>query len=221
MTTPSATPIPIPLEPLDPAPLLSVWRAGVPLVRCHDFRWKPTDFFSGKPGSARFSPFAGSASTTAVPALYAADGDDGALLETVLRDVALTGPRQIARADTLHRILAELTVKRDLKLADFSGVGLGRLRLDRRTFIEQGSPIYAATAEWARAVYGDREVFDGMIWVSRQSDRSLSAVLFGERVKSSDVELRAGSTSRPLAFGPGRDALEDLCLRADIDIIDP
>jgi hypothetical protein len=207
---------------LVPDPLVYTWPAGTSIHRCHDYRWGPADFFANLPGTARFSPFTPAAASAALPVLYGADDPDGALSETVLRNVPLRGRRRrIDRSSCDQRMLAELSVKRPLQIADLRGPGLGRLGLARARFVDSGSYAYPATALWARAIHAHPLDFDGLMWVSRQSDVSAAVMLFGDRVAAKDIELAAGSKPRPLAFGPGRDVLEDLCARAGIAIIDP
>lgn len=202
------------------------WPKATPLVRCHSNRWGPADFYAD--GFARFSPFDAPAarsrrtpSGTAVPVLYAADSEVGALSETVFRDLPIKGRKVIARAQLRRRNLSRLVLTRDLKLADLTSHGLARLRLTRKSIVESPSTAYWRTTQLARAIFESPEDFDGLLWVSRQHDTSRAVVLFGGRVDASDIDTDPSVPTFPLDFGHGRDLVDEIADRVDITIVDP
>jgi hypothetical protein len=114
-------------------------------------------------------------------------------------------------------VLSLLSTRDDLMLADLSGHGLTRLGLRRDQLIECGARRYSKTAEWAAAIHRDQTDIHGLMWVSRQNDRALSAVLFGDRVRS--ASLSVVSAGLPLSDGNGLEHVLDIAEAADITIV--
>lgn len=171
-------------------PLILQWPAGRQLWRCYHGRWGPADFFANDPGTARFSPFTPDGQATPLKVLYAADTQDGALSETVLRDVPVSGrDREIDRASAQQRMLASLDPVQSLQLVDCTSIGLRRLQVSRAHLIESPSQAYLDTVRWAKSLHAHPLAFDGMAWVSRQHDTSIAVVLFADRVQPADIIL--------------------------------
>lgn len=214
---------PAPPASFTPSPLMMEWEAHRPLRRCFPSRWGPLSFFPGGAGGARFSSFVPAGESEPLPVLYTASSDDGALSETVLRDVPVRGLKRIFRSATRDRALVELLCTRRLRLADCTSVGLRRLGVSRSELIESDRRAYPVTALWARAIHADPERFDGIVWVSRQHDTSLAVMLFGDRVRADELDLHLDRDGGllPLLFGPGREVFDDVCDRADITVVDP
>lgn len=194
------------------------------IVRIHKNRYAPTEFYPGV--SARFSPFAPLAPAAwpagdPLPVLYGADNSIGALSETAFRDVPIRGSKSVSRSSLIRLNISTLTVNRELRLADLSGHGLRRLGLRRRDMIDSDRRSYERTTLFAQAVHDAPEGVDGMLWVSRQHDRSLALVLFGDRVLEEEMDTSGVVPTYPLHFGHGRDLVDQVADELDITIIEP
>lgn len=110
----------------------------------------------------------------------------------------------------------ELEAKRDLLLVDLTSEGLHRLKIPKEELISSPSRDYRATALWAQVLYQQIPEVDGLIWMSRQRDRDLSLVLFGDRCRGALVGRRIGG---PLSRNESlREAVLAAALRAGIDV---
>lgn len=202
------------------APLERTWPQGAPLSRCHHNSTGPAEFGAGRP--ARFSPFDSllpASPPGPVPVLYAADGDIGALSETIFRDLPLAGRKTLARSLISARSLSGIAVDRPLRFADFTGHGLARLDLRRRDVIESDRRAYPITALLAQAVHAHPARYDGIAWISRQHDLSIAFVLFADRVPTD--ALAPVGTRYPLAFGAGREMVDRIADDLGITIVEP
>jgi hypothetical protein len=207
--------LPVPSAILDP--LLETWEAGRPLLRCHNVSFGATEFNPGL-GRGRFHPFADRYGYT-VPVLYAADGLDGVLSETVFHGVATDGQSRLIRQDSLRPlVVSTLVARRDLCLAQLHGHGLRRLGLNRRDLIDSEADGYAASARWAQALHRASRSVEGLVWVSRQHDRSLALMLFGDRVERRD--LLVTEVPVPLLAGKGFEQVQTAAEAAGITIVE-
>ena len=150
--------------------------------------------------------------------LYGASDVDGALRETVCHNLPLHGSEHVSLTQLLHRVLVALAPTRDLQLVDLTSDGLRRLELTRPQLIDSDERSYQATAAWAKALHDHPRNVDGLMWVSRQRDTSLALVLFGDRVKKSELTVAPGQVPLPLGSGPGLDAVATAANRAGITI---
>lgn len=165
-------------------------------MRCHNLRFAPTDFNPGF-GRGRFHPFQDAAGNP-VPTMYAADQIEGALSETAFHDIPVRGALKVMVRERLKPLgLSVLAPRRSLVLLQLHGFGLRRLEVSREELIASDAGRYPRTVLWARALHACRREADGLVWVSRQHDRSLCVVLFGDRVTRQD--LRVIRRPRPLA----------------------
>ncbi len=181
-------------------PLVEIWTADEPIVRCHDGRFGATEFNPGF-GAGRFHPFA-SVEGRRVPTIYGASDLHGALSETLFHGVPVRGSlRSIRRSGLRPLLISVIAARRPLKLAQLHGFGLGRLGLRRTDLIETEAVEYPATVRWAAAIHACPERFDGLVWISRQHDTSRAVVLFGDRIDRQDLELI--DSPMPLYLGPG------------------
>jgi hypothetical protein len=188
------------------------------VVRCHSVRFGATEFNPGF-GSGRFHPFLDWAGKGQVPVLYAADGLDGCLSETIFHNVPVTGAdKRVARFSLEEMVVSTLTCERDLNLVQLFGFGLRRLGVSRLELIESGADEYLRTAAWARSFHASDVTIDGLIWVSRQKDDSRAMVLFGDRVARSSLRI----DRHPLALyvSPGFDEVQQAAEQAGILILD-
>jgi hypothetical protein len=146
-----------------------------------------------------------------MPTLYGAESFEGALSETIFHDVPVAGPsRQILISSLTPWLRSTIAPTRPLRLADLRGFGLARLGTTRAALIDSPAREYPATAQWAKALYECPQQPDGILWISRQYDRSAAFILFGRRVPRR--ELRVIEPPRPLAIGAG---LEDVLASAE------
>jgi hypothetical protein len=141
-------------EPPDPGaldPLVKMWPRGADLWRVHKLDRRPAEFNPGV-DVGRFHPFSGFAGKP-VSTLYAANSWEGAVSETVFRDVPLRGgPRTKRRAELEIRAMSLLRLGREVPLVELRGTGLRRLRLQRRELIETEADQYSRSARWAAAL---------------------------------------------------------------------
>lgn len=185
-------------------PLLETWASGTLLWRCHGAGLRADQFNPGV-GLGRFHPISDATTGGQVPTLYGADSVSGALSESVFHNVPVRGSSKRVRRSALSEFrLSSLVARRDLVLASLSGNGLTRLGLRRRALIDSPASHYLRTSQWAEAIHRDTMV-DGLLWVSRQNDRALAVVLFGDRVGPPDFDVVVDSS--PLDRGAGWDSV--------------
>lgn len=198
-------------------PVIETWSSGRPFVRAYDARFGPLTFnASATPG--RFRPIAG-AGVAVVPTAYAAEDDETAIAERLLRGVDpehRDRPRQLLRRDVRGVELCEISATRDLKLVRLHGLGLQRLRLTRGELIESGKNRYRWTATWAQALHDCPEQPDGLIWTARQNDSAKALILFATR--GADTALQVSGARMPLERGHGYERLLGVCLTAGVDL---
>ena len=195
MSSPAVPPPPAPFDPLT-----EEWPAGRPLVRV-DRLDRLSVSFNSTSSSGRFRPIR-DASDAVVSTMYAADGFDGALSETVFHDLPVTAePKHLARSLLVSRGFARLRCTRPLRLVQLRGHGLRRLGATHGQLIETGAQSYAATAAWGQAAYDHPDGFDGLMWISRQFPGGLAVMLFGDRC--ADALEPLDEPPLPLAHGRG------------------
>ena len=200
-------------------PLVTIWPAGEPIHRCFDVAWGSRDFYRGDDQHrGRFSPLVPVAADGALPVLYGASDEIGALSETVLHDVPVRGAKQVSYPYLRHRLLVPLASRRDLALVDLTSHGLSRLGLAHSELVESGSRSYPATTEWARALHAHPAGVDGLVWVSRQSNTSRALVLFGDRVSVDDLVVVPDRVPMTVGAGAGLELVLDIADRAGITI---
>ena len=147
--------------PRDLAPLLTTWQAGRKLFRVHS-RDLPCDAFNPGYGQGQFHPI-NDRYGNPIPTLYAAGGIDGALSETVFRNVTAAGGR-VHRSDLEPLVLSRLLVAQDVKLVDLTGLALRRLGLTRSQLIDAPPRQYAYTRRWAETLHRASPDAHGLIW---------------------------------------------------------
>jgi hypothetical protein len=208
--------VPDPPAPEELDPLIEEWAAGRPLVRCHSSEFGATEFNTSR-SSGRFRPFTVNRRT--MPTLYGAEDFPAALSETVFHDVPIAGPgRAILQSSLTPWLSSTIAPRRTLRLADLRGHGLGRLGVTRLQLIESPASEYPATTAWSLALYQCPRTPDGILWTSRQYDRSAALILFGRRVRRRDLEVV--QPPRPLAFGNGLEDVRAAAEQAAILIIE-
>lgn len=214
---PPAIFVPEPSANIDPLPFL--WPAGEQIVRVYNSNSPAaaSSFYAGtddRPG--RFNPFKPARKRKSVPVIYGADRLEGAISETVFHDVPVRGTRIVDATRFQHHLAVSLSPERDLSLADLTGLGLGRIGVSRGELIDSDPRSYPQTVLWARAIHDHSARFDGLMWVSRQFDRSRAVMLFGDRVTPDELPQDDFSIPTALRIGAGLD--EVLALAADAGI---
>jgi RES domain len=194
--------VPAPL----PTPLEDIWPAGRPIIRCHNVALGATEFNTAK-DSRRFRPVTSKGAI--VPTLYGADLVKGALSESVFHDVPIRGPgRRIQRKALVPWMRSTTIPQRDLRLVRLHSDGLTRLGVTHGELIETSSRQYPRTAAWGQALY-DLGGFDGLVWFSRQFNKSYAVTLWGDRVKRrKDIDVDASSPPLSLFLGEGFDEVQ-------------
>jgi hypothetical protein len=111
------------------------------------------------------------------------------------------------------RVCSTLLFQKDFQLLDLSKVALRGLGIQPRQLIDTTKEHYPVTRAWAEQVYAAHPALQGFLWSSRQDDRALAVVLFGNRVKASD--LLDGNLSRTLIT---KGVAEDFVLQLATDL---
>lgn len=178
-----------------------VWAAGRGFVRCHDSSFGANEFNPRSDVSMRFRPFTSRGRT--VPTIYGSASIAGALSETLLHLVPVTGgDRRLPHGKLLGHVLSTLAARRDLRLIDLRDPGLPPLGLSRSALIESPVAAYPETARWASSFFHCAALPDGLVWNARQSRDDLAVVLFARgRVERS--QLRVVQAPEPLYIGVG------------------
>jgi hypothetical protein len=177
----------------------------------------------GDRNPTRFAPLRrphGALEGARVGTLYAGETFAVAVYETLFRDLPpLPGIRDVPRWRIDESAHCTLTVDRDLRLASLHHKRLGRWGLSRQTLIEcQGKRAYGGTVLWAEAIHDQFGDFDGLVWTSRQDDSADAYLLFGDRLRMTD--LVPGPT-RPLGAHPGLAEIEALANQDEVNITSP
>jgi hypothetical protein len=166
------------------------------MYRVHETIYAPDQFNPSPKGNARFSPIH-DPSGGVIPTLYAATMPRGALMESVFRDVPYrAGFKNLDPKRLEGKLCSTLRFRTDFQLLDLSKVALRGIGIQPRQLIDTTKEHYPVTRAWAEQVYAAHPHLQGLLWSSRQDDRALAVVLFGSRVKASD--LLDGNLSRPL-----------------------
>ena len=182
----------------------ATWPAGREIHRVHHARFGSTDFNASSAGSARFSPIADAASGKTIPTLYGGGSFEGAAMETVFHDVPYTaGFKTYDKAKLSGRRASIIRPLRDLLLVDLSSKALRKLGIPRSGLIECDAADYPKTRIWAVALHAQCPKADGLSWVSHQDDEARALMLFGDRLKRTDlaeVQPPADIVSDPALF---------------------
>ncbi|MEV6829278.1 RES family NAD+ phosphorylase [Amycolatopsis sp. NPDC051102] len=200
---------------------ITTWSPLDSMVRCHNSKYGGNKFNPGSGEGGRFNWF-NDENGCRVPVLYAADCYAGAIAETVLRNVPLTGRRTLLRKYYLGRCVTKLKLDSSvvLRLAEFHDPGLLRLGLRPRQLTEAISCHYGRTVKWAEAVHQQVREAQGLVWMSGRFNTARALVLFGDRVDSANLHVVPGSVEA-VDSGPGLQRLIKLTMEADITIVKP
>jgi hypothetical protein len=185
--------------------------AGTRMHRVYDNRYATLEFNPGPKGAGRFHFFG----EPTVPVLYAAETEEAAVAETLLRNIPVAGGL-LAYGDYKSKVMAAFTSRREIRLASFLGSGLRTLRVEARQLTDTPGESYPQTRKWAEAAHGAG--YEGIAWMSRRNNSDRAYMFFGDRLTSGDFEVVPGS-GRIFALGPGQDWLIDLCSPMHIDVM--
>ena len=163
------------------------WGSGQTMYRVHDAIYAVDQFNPSPKGNARFSPILDS-SGKVIPTLYAATTPRGALMESVFRDVPYrTGFKHVDAKRLEDKMCSTVVFQTNFLFLDLSKVALRGLGIPPRQLIDTTKAHYPATRGWAEQVYAAHPHIQGLLWSSRQDDRALAVMLFGNRVKATDL----------------------------------
>ncbi|QQO18352.1 RES family NAD+ phosphorylase [Bradyrhizobium diazoefficiens] len=166
---------------------MTTWPKGQVIHRIHPKAHGSSQFNPGPHGNARFSPIKASSGAN-IPTLYGGTAFDCAAMETVFHDVPfLAGLKTFDKQKLAGHVYSQVTPKRDLKLVDLSVTALKRLGLPRSQLVDTEKNEYPNTRKWAEAIHAACSHAEGLCWVSRQDDRALAIVIFGDRVAAADL----------------------------------
>jgi hypothetical protein len=162
-------PAPFPPPDLASKPLpLAIWPAGSSVVRIHRRQHDPLHFSpgSGRPPAGRYDSASGRFGV-----LYAAQGFEGAFVETVLRH---PGNPLVSLSEIEARALSALAIDAEIRLVDLTGPGLSRLGLDARLL----TGPYGPSRTWADALHAHPQEPGGILYPSRFDPSQICVALF-------------------------------------------
>lgn len=171
--------------------------------------YRSSEFNPGLKGNARFSPI-NAADGASIPTLYGGTTFDCAAMETVFHDVPFAaGLKTFDKQKLIDHVYSQVTPRRDLNLVDLSSTALRRLGVRRNELIDTEKNKYPDTRKWAETIHAACTDAEGLCWVSRQDDRALAIVLFGDRLATADL----------LPTGAARSVLVDIAVYADLLVL--
>ncbi|WP_024513176.1 RES family NAD+ phosphorylase [Bradyrhizobium sp. ARR65] len=217
----AARPSGVPAPPADLAKLLNMmaWPKGQIIHRIHLKTYGTSEFNPGLKGNARFSPIKASDGSS-IPTLYGGTTFDCAAMETVFHDVPFTaGLKTLDKQKLADQVYSQVMPKRNLSLADLTTTALRKLGVKRNELIDTEKNEYPSTRKWAEAIHAEYPRAEGLCWVSRQDDRALAVMLFGDRVSTTDLSP-TGDPRHVLADVPVYADLLALADRIGVDIVE-
>ena len=182
------------LEPVESLQATLIeWGGGKALYRVHQLRYQGNAFNPTLKGNARFSPIVDRFGIV-IPTLYAGSTLDCALMETVFHNIPYkAGFKRVSLSILDGQVHSALTLKRPLRLIDLGTISLHKLGIKRTQLIDTTETHYPRTRRWAQAFYEQFPKAQGLRWTSRQDDHAHAVVLFGNRIKSSDLSTVSGA----------------------------
>jgi len=161
---------------------------GATLYRVHLDQFGPTQFNPGTHGNARFSPIK-NASHQPIPTLYAGLTMDCAMMETIFHDIPCSSEmKTIAESKLKNQFLTSLLVTQDLTLISLQSVALKKMGRPKAEIIESEKDKYPISRQLAEQIYAECPDAHGLLWTSRQDDRTMAIMLFGDRVPQGALE---------------------------------
>lgn len=212
-----------PPTPLPPAQLAAkavtmTWPRGQVIHRIHLDRYGAAQFNPGLAGNARFSPIKNEEGTP-IPTLYGGTSFECAAMETVFHDVPFTARlKTLDKARLAGQVHSRLEPGQDLLLVDLSTTALRRLGVRRTQLIDTEKDRYPGTRAWAAAFHAALPDVQGLCWISRQDDRALALVLFGDRLPG-DILAPVGGQRVLLGSGEALTELTGLADRIGVKLV--
>jgi len=131
-------------------------------------------------------------------------------METVFHDVPFApGFKSFDKRKLVGQIHSVLLSATDLVLADFSNVALRKLGVPRAQLIDTEKDCYPETRKWAEAIHARAAKIQGLCWASRQDDRALAIILFGDRIAAKTL----------IPHGSSRELLKDTSAYAELLVL--
>lgn len=150
--------------------------------RIHLNLYAGVEFNPGLKGNARFSPVK-NASGASIPTLYGGTTFDCAAMETIFHDAPFApGLKTYDKVKLADQVYSQVAPQGELVLADLSVTALRKLGITRSQIIDTDKDRYPATRPWAEAIHAQCPDIQGLCWISRQDDRTLAMMLFGDRI---------------------------------------
>jgi RES domain len=194
-----------------------VWPKDQPLHRIHRNSYAANGFNPGL-GNARFSPINDS-NGKSIPTIYAGDDFECAAMESVFHDVSFVpGFKAHPKSAFENQVYSVLQCTRDLTLVDLS-LDLRKLGVTAGQLINTEKDQYPRTRLWAEAIHQQFPEVDGLQWTSRQHQAAQAVLLFGDRVKSSEL-LLVGKSVGVAANEPKYPMIVALAEDLDVYIVD-
>ncbi|WP_263356616.1 RES family NAD+ phosphorylase [Acidicapsa ligni] len=195
------------------------WGKDKTFYRVHHERFRGDAFNPTRRGNARFSPIY-DPSGAVIPTLYAGSTLDCALMETVFHDVPYKpGFKRISLSVLDGQVRSVITFKRNLQLIDLGTIALHKLAIKRNQLIDTTKAHYPRTRRWAEALYKQVPKAQGLRWTSRQDDRGHAVLLFGSRIKPTDLDAEPEAASL-IEEGEVILPVLDLALRLGVVLVD-
>jgi RES domain len=182
------------MTPSPPDPFPGINRIELPnatdLHRIHNINFDCDSFNPCKGRPSRFAPLI-RPDKTCIPTAYVASNLECSVHETVFHEIQHDAPRKSIGFHVLENLnYAVLRPRRPLRLASLFEPDLNRWGLTRRQLIDTYATDYLMTARWASAIHDSYSDIDGLVWTSRRCDPERAYVLFGDRMRSSELETR-------------------------------
>jgi RES domain len=194
--------VPTPLADIAKLMKTVTWPKDQVIHRIHLKIYRSSEFNPGPKGK----PSDGAS----IPTLYGGTTFDCAAMETVFHDVPFAaGLKTFDKQKLIDQVYSQVTPRRDLNLVDLSTTALRKLGVQRNELIDTEKDKYPDTRKWDEAIYAACSDAEGLCWVSRQDDRALAVVLFGDRLAAADL----------LPTGDPRSVLADISVYTDLLVL--
>jgi hypothetical protein len=153
-----------------------------PWFRIHRIQYAPLYF--GTSGDGRFDVPGGKTGV-----LYVAADEAGAFIETLGH---ATGTRVLTLSALRSRAIAEIQVRRPLRLVNLTGPGLAQLGADERLCAGE----YTIAQQWSAAFFRHPQKPDGLYYRSRHDPQRCCAAIYHRALRSLRVVRHVGLAER-------------------------
>ena len=196
---------PAPATPHLPPPthsFLLKTHAAKDWFRVHPFdvttgKYQPAHFNASGLGNARFSPLFNPATMKAIPTIYAANKERGAIAEIVLHNVPSpsTGYIHDLEADYRNKLHLSRVRTPELDLVNLTSTGLQAVGMAPSHLFDGEEDDYPRTRAWALWIWQNMPRAQGLHWMSKRDNTCEVIVLFGDRIPAG---IEDGGHSMPL-----------------------